>query len=173
MGSFIFEVRTAEDVAWRSQILAYEDSAFLEANVFLTDDEYTADKMMWVAEVASRLTDCVAAGVYVYRWDQGDVRFRVARAFGDDPITPNAIAHLLELTAFPIRLWAAAYSFRDDPHMLPEIAVEAALIGEGAYSGEGLEKSARRAIMGISVSSELSPMQVEKRKATSPYLKLV
>jgi hypothetical protein len=174
-GSVIFEVVTEGAATWRSQALMYENDRFIEFNVYATDELYPEEKSGWVSELAARINDVVPAGAWVYRHgDEKDVRFRVVRAFRHDhEITADAIAHLLEQVAFPLQMWRAAFSFRHDPAVTPEIALEAAMIGEGVYDGEGLTKSARAAIMRVSEASELAIMPVETRKVPSPFLTLV
>jgi hypothetical protein len=174
-GSITFEVVTDKAVPWRAQALMYPDERFIEINVYATDELYPEDRAPFVAELAARINDVVPAGAWVYRHgDEQDVRFRVVRAFRHDrEMTADAVAHLLEQVAFPLQLWRAAFSFRYDPAVTPEIALEAAMIGEGVYDGDGLSKSARAAIMRVGEASELATMPVDERKVSSPFLKLV
>lgn len=176
MGSFVFQLRTARAKPWRTQGLVYEESRFVEFNIFVTDDLYPDNRRGWIAEMAARMTDCSPAGAFVYRYgEEGDVRFRVVRTFqADEPITPAAIVHILETTAFPLRLWERAFAYRYDLDVAPQTALEAALIAEEAYDGSGLSKPARKAIMAAAMASGLAPMPVhQERKVPSPFLKLI
>ena len=176
-GSLIFEVVTEGDAKWRSQALMYEDDRFIEINVYASDELYPEDKAPWVAELAARINDVVPAGSWVFRYgDEQDVRFRVVRAFrqGDD-ITADAITHLLELTAFPLSLWKAAFSFRYEDAVTPEIALEAAMLGEGVYDGDGLTNSARAATIRVCRASTIAsqPVTNNNQHPPTPYLTLV
>jgi hypothetical protein len=145
---FRFEVRTDRAVPWRAQTLIYATERFVEFNIFATDDLYSEDRREWVAELASRMTDNIPAGAFVFRYDEGDVRLRVVRTFREsESITPEAIVSLLETTAFPLKLWQRAFSYRHDPALSPQDALEAALVAEEAYDGSGLSAAATRAIM--------------------------
>jgi hypothetical protein len=175
LGSFVFEVNTARTASWRTQGIVYEASRFCEFNIFATDDLYTEDRRDWVAELAARMTDNVPAGAFIFRYDEGDVRFRVVRTFRDDePITPAAIIHTLEQVAFPLRLWERAFAYRYDTAVAPQMALEASLVAEDAYEGAGLSKAASKAIMGAQVASGLVPIPVVERQppVPSPFLKL-
>lgn len=176
-GSLIFEVVTDGAATWRSQALFYEDDRFIEINVYASDALYPEDKAPWVAELAARINDVVPAGSWVFRYgDEQDVRFRVVRAFRhSDDITADAIAHLLELTAFPLSLWQSAFSFRYEDAVTPEIALEAAMLGEGVYDGDGLTNSARAAIMRVCGTSTIAsqPMTTDVQCPPTPYLTLI
>jgi hypothetical protein len=176
-GSLIFEVVTEGAATWRSQALFYEDDRFIEINVYASDELYPEDRAPWVAELAARFNDAIPAGAWVFRYgDEQDVRFRLVRAFRHvEEITADAIAHLIEQAAFPLKLWEAAFAFRNEDAVTPEIALEAAMIGEAVYSGDGLTKSARAAIMrahGASSTAAQKSAPVTSAPPT-PFLTLV
>lgn len=148
LGDFRFEVRSDRTASWRTQGIVYEAEQFVEFNIFVTDDLYPEDRTAWVAELAMRMTDNIPAGAFIFRYDEGDIRFRVVRTFREgEPITPEGIVSLLETTAFPLRLWQRAFAYRHDPAISPQDALEAALVAEEAYDGPGLPEAATRAIM--------------------------
>jgi hypothetical protein len=142
-------------VPWRAQALIYPIERFAEFNIFVTDELYSPDRTSWVAELASRMTDNVPAGAFVYRYDEGDVRLRVVRTFREgEAITPEAIVSLLETTAFPIKLWQRAFSYRHDPALGPQDALEIALVAEEVDDGSGLSVAATRAILRLETAPE-------------------
>lgn len=59
--------------------------------------------------------------------------------------------------------------------MTPEIALEAAMLGEGVYDGDGLTNSARAAIMRVCGASTIAslPVTTDVQSAPTPYLTLV
>ncbi len=160
---------------WRSQGIVYEDEKFIEFNIFVTDDLYPEDRRAWVAELASRMTDNIPAGAFIFRYDEGDTRLRVVRTFREgEEITPEAIIHTLEQVAFPLKLWQRAFAYRYDLAVSPQDALEIALVAEEADDGSGLSIAATRAILRLETAPEDAfDSDQPPEPATPAVLKLV
>jgi hypothetical protein len=174
-GSIIFKVVTDGAATWRSQAIMYEAEKFIEFNIFVTDELFLESRSAWVAELSARFNDAVPAGCWIYRYDEQDVRFRVVRTFRNEAeITADAIAHLLETVAFPLKLWERAFSYRYDEDVAPQDALEISLIALEAFDGDGLPNVVMRAVLSVSGASGLNAMPVEHANTPMPSsLKLV
>ena len=155
--SAVFDIVTKPDARWRTQALIYEESGFVEFNIFVTDDLFPASKVQWVAELAVRATDQIPHGAFIFRHSESDTRYRVVRSFGPDPVSIESIVHLLECSAFPLEIWKRSFAYVHQPAVTPTLALQAALISLDAdESGAGFSRSSLKKILRMTETSEIS-----------------